>query len=118
MKTIDIGSFVHQVTIQELTESVGESRFPTEAWSNMLTAWMERREARSGERLAAQQISASVTTHWVMRYTPDMDPDLVDVPKTRRLVYQGRVYDIVSASMISRKEGIELMTVASSKRAA
>lgn len=44
-----------------------------------------------------------------------MDPDLVDVPKKRRLSYQGRIYDITSASVEGRKEAIRLTTLASSK---
>jgi head-tail adaptor len=118
MSKLDIGAHVHRVQIQQLTESIGGSGFPVETWSNLMVSWMSRREARAGERLAAQQISASVSTAWGMRYTPDMDPDLVDVPKKRRLIYQSRIYDIVSAEMMDRREGLKLMTLASSKRVA
>jgi hypothetical protein len=41
-----------------------------------------------------------------------MDPDLLDVPKRRRLVYKGRTYDIVAAGQIGRNEGVELLTLA------
>ena len=53
-----------------------------------------------------------------MSYIASMDPELVDVPKLRRLVYQGRTYEIVHAAMIGRREGIEFLTIASSKAGA
>jgi hypothetical protein len=40
---------------------------------------------------------------------------LVDVPKRRRLLYQGRIEGIVAAEMDGRKGCIELVTLASSK---
>ena len=45
-------------------------------------------------------------------YRADMDPDLIDVPKVRRLLYKGRVYDIVAATLLSRQEGVEVETLA------
>lgn len=98
------------VTIQQLTESTGGSRFPTESWTTLMTAWMRKLGTKGSERWVAAQLSAPADTQWEMGYVASMDPDLVEVPKTRRLVYQGRVYDIVAADMIGRREGIELLT--------
>lgn len=98
------------VTIEQLTESTGGSRFPTESWTTLMTAWMRKLGTKGHERWVAAQVSAPADTQWEMGYVASMDPDLVEVPKTRRLVYQGRVYDIVAADMIGRREGIELLT--------
>lgn len=76
--------------------------------------YMSRLDQRADERLAAQQDAASIETVWQMPYRLDMDPDRVDVPATRRLVYLGRVYDIVSAVMIGRTD-IELHTLAGTR---
>lgn len=100
------------VTIQQLTASKGTSRFPVETWSALATPiWMRKMDLRQQERFAAAQLSAPAETQWEMGYRADMDPELVDVPKTRRLVYQGFAYDITSASLIGRREGIELLTL-------
>jgi hypothetical protein len=71
---------------------------------------MRKLGIKGGERWIANQLSAPADTQWEMGYVASMDPDLLDVPKRRRLLYQGRVYDIVAAEMIGRREGIELLT--------
>lgn len=103
------------VTIQQLTESAGSSGFPVETWATLVTpVWMRKLDVGSQERFAAAQLSAPYETQWEMGYRTDMDPELVNVPKTRRLLYGGRTYDITGASQIGRREGIELLTVAKS----
>lgn len=101
------------VTIQQQAESAGASGFPVDTWSTLATPyWCSKQDVSGKERFTADQLSAPYTTRWEGGYRADMDPELVDVPKTRRLVYQGRAHDIVAASMIGRKEGIELLTLA------
>lgn len=97
------------VTIEQLTESAPNG-FPVETWSTLTTAWMARRDDLGSERFTASQEAASTETYWHMSYLDDMDPELVDVPKRRRLSYQGRFFDIISASIIENRQGIELLT--------
>lgn len=99
------------ITIQQLTESAGASGFPVETWSTLATAIASRRPLGGRERVTADQVSAPFDTQWQIPYRPDMDPDLLNVTKVRRLVIEGRVHDIVSASPVGQKRGIELMTV-------
>ena len=58
------------------------------------------------------QLSAAADTKWTMPYRADLDPDLVDVAKTRRLVYKERVYGITGAKLIERKAGVVMETLA------
>lgn len=110
---LNVGELTREVVIQQLTDSVGNTRFPVETWTTLhAAASMSREEVKGAERYGADQLSAQATTRWTMRYVADMDPELVDVPKTRRLLYAGRVYDITSATHLGRKDGIELMTLA------
>ena len=109
---IDAGERDRQITIQQLTESVGGTRFPVESWSTLATVFARREDLGGRERFMAHQLSAPYDTRWEIPYRLDMDPDEVDVPKKRRLVYKSRTYDIVSASMIGRYEGVELLTLA------
>jgi SPP1 family predicted phage head-tail adaptor len=108
--------------MQQLEESAGTSRFPVETWTPLTGAaaggvaggmFASKIDIRGAERFQADQLSARYDIRWEINYRSDMDPDAVNVPKTRRLVYKGRIYDIVTASMIGRNEGVELMTLAS-----
>lgn len=109
---LESGERDRYVTVQQLTESAGSSHFPVETWTELCRMFMSKIDVGGRERLAADQLSAPYTTRWEANYRPDIDPDLVDVVKQRRLVYQGRVYDITSASMIGRNEGVEFLTLA------
>jgi head-tail adaptor len=105
------------VTIQTLTSSIGSSGFPVESWATLRTAWMMKRDARGDERFVKDQTTAQQVTVWEAPYMADMDPELVDVRKERRLVYQGRAYDIEDASQVGRRDGIEFTTIAGVKAA-
>lgn len=125
MMTLNAGTLVHQVTIQQLTETdaVDSSGAPAETpWTTLCVAPMGRllsmRTERGAETVKANELSAVVATRWTMRYLPTMDPDLVDVQKLRRLLYQGRVYDIVAIEPMDRRVGFVIRTIASSKVAA
>lgn len=110
--SLDAGALDREVTIQQVTSSIGTSGFPVETWSTLVAAeWMQKMDVRGRERFAAGQHTAPYDTRWVLWYRDDMDPEVVDVAKTRRLSYQGRFYDIVSATLIGRYEGIELLTL-------
>ena len=105
------GARDRQVTIQQSTDSPGGS-FPKPVWSDLMTAWMSRRELRADERFAANQESAFSESLWTMPYHADMDPEAVDVPKKRRLRYLGRTYNIRGATLLDNRMGIELVTLA------
>jgi len=105
------------VTIQQrpAADASVTSGFPVESWTTLATGvFMARLELRADERFTVSQESAAAEASWHMGYRADMDPELVDVPKRRRLVYRGKVFDSVSASMIGPRRGIELMTLAGS----
>lgn len=102
------------VVIQQLpsADRVAASRLPMEVWTHLATVWAQKDDQGGKERFAANQVSAPYDTRWSLPYRPDMDPELIDVPKQRRLIVNGRVHDIVAATEVGRKAGIELFTVA------
>ena len=115
MKALNVGAFVHPVTIQSRTAGVDASGAPSETWATLTTAWMARKLVNGGgESFKANQLSGAIVTQWTMRYLDTMDPDQVDVPTSRRLLYLGRVYDIVQAELFDRRVGILLRTLAHS----
>lgn len=103
------------VTIQQMpAEDAAEgSGVPSEVWTDLVSLWMSKHDQRADERFVAHQESAYYETQWGMPYRPDMDPDLLNVPKLRRLLCEGRVHNIRAASQIGRRDGIELITLAS-----
>jgi hypothetical protein len=104
------------VSIQQADDDTGTSGFPRESWFPLVNnAWMSKRDIRGEERWKTDQIASKFDSIFEMGYRADMDPELLDVPKLRRLVYQDRIYQIVSATLIGRREGVQLATVASTK---
>lgn len=107
------------VTIQQLSESRGLSNFPLEEWTPLRTLYGSREDQQAPRRFRedfkSDQLTALNETKWAFPYCTDIDPEVVAVPKTRRLLYKDRVYDITSATIHEETTGgrfIELMTVA------
>lgn len=105
------------ITIEQrtATDAVGGSGTPVAAFTVLVQNMPAARKDLSGrESWQNATESARFDTRFEINYRLDMDPELIDVPKLRRLVVSGRVYNIVSASVIGQKEGIELSTIAES----
>lgn len=102
------------VTIQQrsATDAVDSAGAPTETWTTLYQGWFEKVVIGGRERFSSNQMTAPYDTRWKGNYRADMDRDLVDVPKLRRLVYKSRIYDIVDAQVIERNQGIDLLTLA------
>jgi SPP1 family predicted phage head-tail adaptor len=103
------------ITIQRLDapDAVDDTGAPIENWVTLVDQMPAAKyDVRGMERFAAQQLSASYDVKWHINYRTDMDPELIDVAKHRRIVHQNRVYDIVAATMIGRREAVELLTLA------
>ena len=115
-----IGRMDRLVTVEQgVASRDATSKAPTMTWTTLGTAFMENRpnvvSGRRGERFVADQLSASVETVWHTHYREDMDPEAIDVPKFRRLSFRGRTHEIVRASHLGMRAGIELVTIASAR---
>lgn len=86
-------------------------------WTNLVCNMPASRLSLSAsERFRSEQVSARMDDEWEINYRADMDPELVDVPKCRRLKYQGRLFEITGADLIGRRRGIRIYTLSSSSR--
>ncbi len=113
---MESGNRDRRITIQQLTEVDASSHMPQEDWTTLVSMMPASKVDISGrERFAAEQLSARYDTRFEINYRADMDPDLVDVPKKRRILFSGRIFDIVFATQIGRREGVALMTLAGSR---
>lgn len=102
----------HWVEIEQQPAEPAGGDFPVEDWTALTGAWMSRLDLRADERFAANADAAFAETQWQMPYVSTMDPDVIDVPGTRRLKYRGRIYNIRSATIMERRSGIEFITIA------
>ena len=110
----DTGRREFFVLIEQLTEAQADSNFPTETWTKLQHAWAARSYGTLDEEFKADQLSAANVVLWDIPYSTFMDPDKIEVAKKRRLVYQGRTFDILSAHLNDRGQGrsIVLTTLA------
>lgn len=106
------GTRDRKVTVQQLSTSKGSSGAPVDTWTDLRTdVWASKRDVSGRERFVQNQTSAPYDSHFELPFSDDWNPDVIDVPKTRRLVYEGRVYDIVAAMQIGRKRGVAVDTL-------
>jgi SPP1 family predicted phage head-tail adaptor len=112
----DAGKRDRRITIQQrtTTDQADSSGTPNEVgtWTTLVQAYAEKMAIGGRERFDAEQRSAPYDTRWRIGYRADMDPELVDVAKVRRLTYKSRIYDIVDAQLIDRRHGVDLLTLA------
>jgi len=116
--TIPIGAGARDrwVTIQ--ARPAGDSHdsgFPTDEWTDLAVVAMAREDLEAVEGVRGAQTIAIATTRWELPYRADCDPELVDVPQSRRLLFHGRVYDILSATPIGRHVALAFVTQAQSQ---
>lgn len=98
-----------------IPDAVEASGFPRDEWTDYRTVYMSRSPVASDERFVSDQRLASDQWRWECEYLADLDPDLADVPKRFRLIYAGRIHDVMAASVLGRNRAIELVTVATSR---
>ncbi len=107
------------VTIQQrsATDSAdATSGEPVETWTTLVAQMpASRMDSGGAERFRADQQSARFDTEWEINWRDDMDPDLIDVPKLRRLLYETRPYDIVACYEVGRRAGLRLQTLAGTR---
>lgn len=116
-QVVPAGRRTRHVTVQAYAESRQTTGFPAEAWTDLFTTYMSREEfggqaAGKRERFVADQQAATAESRWQMPFRPDMDPERIDVPKMRRLVYQGRTYNITAATTVGNRAAVEVLTQA------
>lgn len=87
-------------------------------WTKLCCEMASRQSLTGSERFQRDQVAARMDDEWEIPYRQDMDPELVDVPKCRRLLYQGRLFEIVAAKVTRLGRGICLYTLSSSSRVA
>ena len=98
------GNLDRQVELQAKTVKQDNYGEEIETWTKIATIWAGRKDLRGNEFFAAKQLSAEITCKWIVRYRNDITPD------ASRLVYDGKIHDVLAVIELGRREGLELMT--------
>lgn len=97
-----------KITLQRYTWTQDEYGAPVQAWTDIATVWAAKRDVSDGERVAAAEVSASITTRFQIRF----DSSWSSLNPKDRVVFDGRVYDIWGVKEIGRREGFEITAAA------
>jgi head-tail adaptor len=107
-----------RITFEALTEVEGPSGNPVWDWVPLYAVFAEHVNINAAERFSGDQVVAREYTRWVFAFDARMDPDVIDVPKTRRLTYGVRAYDIQTARRAGTQGAlIEVTTLVTSSTA-
>jgi head-tail adaptor len=114
---IDPGLRDRSVVIQSrpVTDEVDTAGFPSPTWTALCTMWARKHAASGQERERYGQTTAAAVDVFEVNYRADLDPELLDVPKLRRVLFNSRIHDIVWAETVDRRDGIRLVTLTGQK---
>jgi head-tail adaptor len=111
-----VGRRDRMITIEQLHETSAPGSFPLESWTPLVMGLPAAKlEVSSVERTQGGITTAAFETRWHFEYREDCDPDLVDVMKHRRIVFGGRVLNVVGAEHLGRCAGIEFRTIGAAR---
>lgn len=104
------GRMDRQIAIQSVSTAQNSYGEEIETWTDVATVWASRESQRATERFAAQQRYATIDAIWTIRFNEDWTPAIS--PKTHRVVFESRTYEILGVLEIGREEGVQLITKA------
>lgn len=95
------GSYDRLITVQSKTTAYNADGQPIDTWSTAFTLNARIESQQATERFAAQQQYATVDTVFRVRWNEAITPTLT--PQGNRVVYRGRVFDLLGVVEIGRK---------------
>lgn len=105
------GEATYLVELESLNEAKAASGYPGGTWDPLVAVYAKKVTASGRERFAANQTTSPTSITWEFEYLESMDPDRLNVPKLRRLVYLGRMYDITAAALVGWHRKIRVETL-------
>lgn len=120
IRTASSGQRDRYIAIQRVSETKGDASEPIESWTVLdpIYAWAKMESVDAPERftegMVMNQMSARSWTKFTVPYQPEIDPLTVDVPKSCRVLYENRTYDIAAANETfdeGRRRHIALLTL-------
>lgn len=74
--------------------------------------WAKKTDVSDAERVRAQEVGATITTRFVIRYSSQVR----NVDPTHLIAFDGRIYDISAVKEVGRREGLEITATARAER--
>ena len=108
------GKLDRRVTVQKRDLTQSETGEQLEGWIPLMTLWMGKRDVRATEKFTGTERVAEIDTVFKARFLPlmrDLKPD------THRLVYRGRIHEIMGVTELGRTEGVEIACAARAEAA-
>lgn len=100
MRGGDAGARAWVVTIEGAVDGTDAAGFPIRVWTPIVVIPAKRSQSSAAEVYAATGEVARIVVVWETNYRADCDPDRLDVAKDRRVVYRGRIHDVISADVV------------------
>lgn len=96
------------VTIERKTVTQNDFGEEVPVWNQLAQPWAEKLDVSDGERVAAAEVSATITTRFRLLWSALYS----DVSPADRLSCDGRLFDIWGVKEIGFHEGIEITAAA------
>lgn len=93
------GALDRRIIIQSSTQTVDQYGAPRYIWSDVATVWAQYLPGGGDERYSPGQIYAQTDARFRIRYRSDITP-------LNRIVYNGRIYDILAIEEEGRRVGL------------
>lgn len=93
---MEIGRLRHRVALQAYTASRDSFGAETQEWSDTANVWASIEPVSGKEYFSSKQLNAEITTKITIRYLKDISPKM-------RVVFEGRIYEIISVINFEEK---------------
>ena len=103
------GELDRRITLQRATTAPNGFNEPVESWTDLATVWAQQRPDRGAERFAAQEIVGRAVMTFHIRYR-------TDVRTTDRILYQGRIWNILDVREVGRRVVTAIVAVTEAAR--
>lgn len=103
-----IGKLDRRITIQRATTITDDFNEPVESWPDFTHVWASKTDVRDGEKWAAQEVGATITTRFVIRWSSKAG----EITPKDRILSDARTYDIHGIKEIGRRRYLEITAAA------
>ena len=98
------GKLDRRIDLHRATTVPNAFNEPVETFASFATVWASATPISDGERARAGEVFSSISMRFQIRYSTTVS----DLDTRDRVVFDGRVFDIVAVKEINRREGIEI----------
>lgn len=102
------GPLDRRLTLQQRVTTTDALNEDVESFTDFAVVWASKHDVSDGERVAAAQVGAEITTRFQIRWLADWS----SLNPKDRCECEGRAYEITGAKELGRRDGIEITAVA------